>query len=507
MMLLPFFEYLKSDGLDYGLSADLLEWIRAQSISGLGFDALISHKKLVSRALAVSHLLKIRRAVLRYQALEDESSQVDFHGLVRSWLDLQAIRWANRHAGDPEQLSSLVFAFSAMASATLKRGRLRLLSKDEQKISSEVGDLHNRTEGCLDFPPHRFYKASRAVAEGLLWIDVQVPVSDVDRWTADALDPVLREDLLRAISKPVLDSIAQRAERQVVARAASALQAMLSRAPIKARVAGLAVDKKSLFVAIASDDKREERARFSENDVDGLIAFLRKHQIEVIGLARLDQRSTSSENLERHLIQSGMQVETVLRNALMKQAGMRPGSVKSNAALVVAQRLRDPLRGYADLLPDELGLGEYLDRVDEHRLKAALIDAKAAAAWQVRNGQAQDVLLRGQSLNPMIKNATDLHPGLVLNGTVVNLTHFGAFVDVGLSGQGLVHLSQLADRFVEHPSQVVQVGQQVRVKVINVEEKSRRISLSMRLGEQRRVEKSSTSRANAMRSLEEFFKP
>ncbi len=74
----------------------------------------------------------------------------------------------------------------------------------------------------------------------------------------------------------------------------------------------------------------------------------------------------------------------------------------------------------------------------------------------------------------------DLRPGMVLSGTVRNVIDFGVFVDIGVHQDGLVHISQVADRFLRHPSEVVSVGDVVKVKVLEVDEKKKRISLSMR---------------------------
>ncbi|GIX47005.1 MAG: RNA-binding transcriptional accessory protein [Candidatus Tectimicrobiota bacterium] len=75
---------------------------------------------------------------------------------------------------------------------------------------------------------------------------------------------------------------------------------------------------------------------------------------------------------------------------------------------------------------------------------------------------------------------TELQPGMVLEGIVSNVTNFGAFVDIGLPQDGLVHISELSHRFVRDPRQVVQVGQVVRVQVLGVEPGLQRISLSMK---------------------------
>ncbi len=84
-----------------------------------------------------------------------------------------------------------------------------------------------------------------------------------------------------------------------------------------------------------------------------------------------------------------------------------------------------------------------------------------------------------------IEEIKDLKPGMVLNGVVTNVAAFGAFVDVGVHQDGLVHISQLADRFVKHPSEVVKVQQKVKVRVLAVDLERNRISLSMRTEKER----------------------
>jgi uncharacterized protein len=89
-----------------------------------------------------------------------------------------------------------------------------------------------------------------------------------------------------------------------------------------------------------------------------------------------------------------------------------------------------------------------------------------------------------------VNEISDLLPGMRLEGTVTNVAAFGAFVDIGVHQDGLVHISQLADKFVDDPSKIVKAGQVVRVVVISVDEKAKRIGLSMKsnpeIGEQSR---------------------
>ncbi len=74
----------------------------------------------------------------------------------------------------------------------------------------------------------------------------------------------------------------------------------------------------------------------------------------------------------------------------------------------------------------------------------------------------------------------DLKPGMELTGTVRNVIDFGAFVDIGVHQDGLVHISQVADRYIKHPGEVLSVGDVVKVKVLEVDEKKKRISLTMK---------------------------
>jgi uncharacterized protein len=79
-----------------------------------------------------------------------------------------------------------------------------------------------------------------------------------------------------------------------------------------------------------------------------------------------------------------------------------------------------------------------------------------------------------------VEALTDLKPGMELEGTVTNVTQFGAFVDIGVHQDGLVHISQLADRFVGDPREVVKAGQTVKVRVVEVDLERKRVALTMK---------------------------
>ena len=91
---------------------------------------------------------------------------------------------------------------------------------------------------------------------------------------------------------------------------------------------------------------------------------------------------------------------------------------------------------------------------------------------------------RDELPKPMLRtdvvDINSLKEGMELKGTVRNITDFGAFVDIGVHQDGLVHISQLADRYVKHPLDVVKVGDIVNVKILGIDTKKNRISLTMR---------------------------
>jgi len=106
-----------------------------------------------------------------------------------------------------------------------------------------------------------------------------------------------------------------------------------------------------------------------------------------------------------------------------------------------------------------------------------------------------------------IEKITDLIPGMKLTGVVTNITAFGAFVDIGVHQDGLVHLSEIADRFVKTPAEVVKVNQKVEVTVMAVDEQRKRISLSMKKipGENKADEK--TAAPSGLGSIKRIIEP
>ena len=111
---------------------------------------------------------------------------------------------------------------------------------------------------------------------------------------------------------------------------------------------------------------------------------------------------------------------------------------------------------------------------------AGLPTLKDILAELERPGRDPRAEFEAFAFDPNVHTLADLQPGMILPGLVTNVTAFGAFVDVGVHQDGLVHVSRIADIFVENPNAHLKPGQQVRVVVLEVDEQRSRISLSMR---------------------------
>ncbi|MFQ3597313.1 MAG: Tex family protein [Chloroherpetonaceae bacterium] len=153
----------------------------------------------------------------------------------------------------------------------------------------------------------------------------------------------------------------------------------------------------------------------------------------------------------------------------------------------IVQRIADDLQLPVEHLskrPEQIksiDLARYINGdVGEPTLRDILIELQ-------KPGRDPRAEFKYASFKDGVTDLKDLKVGMMLEGVVTNVANFGAFVDIGVHQDGLVHLSQLADRFVKDPNEVVKVGQIVSVRVLEVNETLRRISLTMRKEEARQT--------------------
>lgn len=148
-------------------------------------------------------------------------------------------------------------------------------------------------------------------------------------------------------------------------------------------------------------------------------------------------------------------------SALLSKLGYKPNDVVAGNLLGLSLQVKDYKKMAA-----ELGIGEITLRDIVKELEKPARDP------------------RDDTLKPILRSDVlemkDLKEGMVLKGTVRNVIDFGAFVDIGVHQDGLVHISEMTERFIKHPLEAVSVGDIVDVRVIGVDMKKKRISLSMK---------------------------
>jgi uncharacterized protein len=139
----------------------------------------------------------------------------------------------------------------------------------------------------------------------------------------------------------------------------------------------------------------------------------------------------------------------------------------------IAQTLNMPI----DLL---IQSPQHLTRIDARQLSAGSFTVSDILEELRKPGRDPRDQFVAPSFSESVREFTDVQPDMVLEGVVTNVTKFGAFVDIGVHQDGLVHISELSNRFIKDPSEAVKAGQIVKVKVLSADLKAKRIALSMK---------------------------
>ena len=147
---------------------------------------------------------------------------------------------------------------------------------------------------------------------------------------------------------------------------------------------------------------------------------------------------------------------------LLTSLGYEPEQILSGGLKGISKKITNP-----DKLSEELGIGEI-----------TLLDIAKELEKPARDPRDE---MPKPILRTDVLDMKDLTPGMILKGTVRNVIDFGAFVDIGVHQDGLVHISQMTERYIKHPLEAVSVGDVVEVKVLSVDLNKKRISLSMKL--------------------------
>ncbi|HLW08736.1 MAG TPA: Tex family protein [Marinilabiliaceae bacterium] len=155
-------------------------------------------------------------------------------------------------------------------------------------------------------------------------------------------------------------------------------------------------------------------------------------------------------------------------------------AVHPEAYAIVEKMAKDLSCNVSDLIQDK-SLRDKIDLTKYVSDKVGMPTLKDIIAELEKPGRDPRKIIKVFEFSPHVRSIEDLRQGMVLPGVVTNITNFGAFVDIGVKQDGLVHISQLADRYISDPNDVVSLHQHVEVKVLDVDIVRKRIQLSMKM--------------------------
>jgi predicted RNA-binding protein with RPS1 domain len=410
-------------------------------------------------------------------------------------------------------LDAHVTLWRATVELALSHGSIRIevVAADHPDADQFASHAIGKT-AISEIRSYHWLGARRGERAGILGISLTLPREEI-RDQAEArlaslglsaqkrgADSILEELVWENLEAAIRVRLDHRAESESLRSASFAYLGLLTAPALKAEpVLALYVGSSSSPVGAAILDKAGEplatRAVSAQEDLTTAIAALieaHKPEAAVLPISasdtdRLNAAQAALGELPTNRVHTGALKEA--REGLDVEL---PAAV--SAAVVLGRRAQRPTSEFGKVAPAALGLGEYSADLDPQKLDAVLSEARLIAAWERRTRRKPGAsgALGGsptsrpqvgrtlKRLNPLVKTVRDLKPGMMVDGVVTNLTRFGAFVNIGLSTEAMIHVSQLSTEFVDEPSQVVRIGQSVTARVLEVIPEKNRIALSLK---------------------------
>jgi predicted RNA-binding protein with RPS1 domain len=363
---------------------------------------------------------------------------------------------------------------------------------------------HVRTKTNLhEIRGYQWLGTRRGERARILAVDIHIPEKEIQDQAEVRLSSlglvaeergassVVDELVMNNLASTLLYLTDQRSETEALRTASSAYTGLLQAPPLTVeKMLAVYVSSTTAPAGIALMDNNGELLAQLEHPPDQclnteLTTWLEKHAPEA---AVLPSSSGDGDRL-RIALDAVDSIPTVrIHPAAMKEASASldlPPRVAG--AVVLGKRALDPVGEWSKVSPASLGLGEYASEIDPEKIAQTLNEVRLIASWKTssrtigingaKTGRTGGVAKR---LNPLVRTIRDLKPGMIVDGVVTNLTKFGAFVNIGLSKEAMIHVSELSDEFVDDPSMVVRIGQPLTARVIEVSPEKNRIALTLK---------------------------
>ena len=508
--MLTFLDYLRETGVEQPLPRPAVEVLDARGPVDLA-EPMTTHRAAL-RIVSFEQLDAIMLARHRWLAWRDRLDQLKVERASKAPLTEALVATTSTpdeldalargvDEGLPEPLLRLWKDAVALAMA---ESTVAVEAADEARVEpfrELIGD-----HGALgSIPNDRWLAIRRGIRDGALVLAIQPPVAKLLERVADpelqplvlrrSAEGVLGHYVLRPLAEALVSRRNVQADEALTVSAALEYRELLSSQPLSFLPAGavwVGTDRQRIGLTLA--DKRgvvtaTAPVRPSGDFADRVARWMRDHRAKAVVVPAsapmadwLDAIVATVEDGKTRVIKMSAAGVAEARSA--DDPVLRRVSPEEASAIVLIRRALHPLEEWNRLDAARLGLAPA--DVDAARLRDVLQMTRErclAGAQPAAAAAAMAPAPRTRSsapMNPMVRGIRDLRPGLTLTGVVTNVTKFGAFVNIGLRQEGLIHISELSDEFVNDPAEVVQAGQQVTARVISVDLERGRIALSLR---------------------------
>jgi predicted RNA-binding protein with RPS1 domain len=375
---------------------------------------------------------------------------------------------------------------------------------DENHPEAADFTTHIKTKNKLqELRGYQWLGTRRGQRAGILAVDLHLPEQEIQQQAEIRLNAlglvaeergvpsVIDELVMNNLTSTLIHLTDKRAETEALRSATSAYTGLLQSPPLIAeKILSVYVSSTTAPTGIALMDNNEEPLFQAELPPDKclnteLTTWLTQHTPEAAVLP-----SSCSDDERLRIAVDAMDT---IPTARIHPAGMKEACASLDlpprvaGAVVLGKRALHPIREWSNVSPELLGLGEYASEIDPERMARTLNEARLVASWKktaravgINTAQGGRSSGSGRRLNPLVRTIRDLKTGMIVDGVVTNLTKFGAFVNIGLSKEAMIHVSELSDEFVDDPSQIVRIGQPVTARVIEVSAEKNRIALTLK---------------------------
>lgn len=554
---MKFGEFLKRDTGAQGtvISATTLARLERELAAGARLSSLVQAREGLLEGLPIEHLRDVVESYRRFQKWRAEAARVGrrlesierevigrtvrTHQLALLERALRLSAQSRCEALDrPGVLSVCLELWESCRAEVRRRGRVRCrLTRPDHPLVASYGDYVDRTDDLEALKPHRWLAMRRGEREGALSLELELGETPLlaqvsarrDRLgnaAKDRADEVLLKELvLDDLRAAICDDLDEWARAEALKSACDAYAGLLRSRPLKVeRLCSIylgAPDQPVGLAVLDGEGALLDSAALDPADRGWMAEAVR--WISSMGIHHLavPADTRSSKRLSEITEQLGARVGIVQvrPNAMAEARKSLTGSDRSlpaavASALILGRRALSPAKAWGAIDPVHAGVGEYQGEIDEEDLREALVATRALVTAEGKKAPVapQPVVAKPASpLGPMVRKAAELRPGMSVTGQITNVTGFGAFVALGLEYEGMIHVSEMSDEFISNPNDVVKIGDKVTARVINVDPKRRRISLSLRSQSDRPPPRRSSGaggpqRHQALRELEQLFK-